>query len=231
MKICVISDIHGLTKWKNIVNKEREQVDRFIFLGDYVDDKRELITPEEQRENLQSILEFKEEYVNVDLLIGNHDLQYIGGVRCNRFTQRLSSLMRDELMDMVQKEILQACVCYGNYLFSHAGISSIWMKEKGMEHYTDINKQFHTNPLVVGFINKPNCDAAGDNVYQSPLWIRPNSLGKSALPDYHHVVGHTRIREISVIEQEERKLIFTDTQLRQYLIIDTNAETEEIKQS
>lgn len=231
MRICVISDIHGLTKWKNIVNKEREQVDRFIFLGDYVDDKRELITPEEQRENLLSILEFKEEYVNVDLLIGNHDLQYIGGVRCNRFTQRLSSLMQGELMDMVQKEILQACVSYGNYLFSHAGISSIWMKEKGMEHYTDINKQFHTNPLVVGFINKPNCDAAGDNVYQSPLWIRPNSLGKSALPDYHHVVGHTRIREISVIEQEERKLIFTDTQLRQYLIIDTNAETEEIKQS
>lgn len=52
MRICVISDIHRLTEWKNIVNKEREQVDRFIFLGNYVDGKREFVTPEEQQENL-----------------------------------------------------------------------------------------------------------------------------------------------------------------------------------
>ena len=36
--ICIISDIHGLTEWRNIINKERGNVDRFIFLGDYVDD-------------------------------------------------------------------------------------------------------------------------------------------------------------------------------------------------
>ena len=51
MKICIISDIHGLTEWKNIINKERGNVDRFIFLGDYVDDKHSLISPEEQLEN------------------------------------------------------------------------------------------------------------------------------------------------------------------------------------
>lgn len=231
MKICVISDIHGLTEWKIIVNKERDNVDSFVFLGDYVDNKRDLATPEEQLKNLYSILDFKKEYTNVNLLIGNHDLQYIGGVRSNRFTQRLSNLIQDELADMISEKTIQACVYYGNYLFSHAGVSSIWMKEKGMKQLTDINKQFQTYPLVLDFVSKINSDAAGNNVYQSPLWIRPDSLGKSAFPNYHHVVGHTRIKEISIIEQGESKLIFTETQLRQYLIIDTDTETEEIKLS
>ena len=101
----------------------------------------------------------------------------------------------------------------------------------GMEDYTDINKQFHTNPLVLDFVNKISSDASGDNVYQSPLWIRPDSLGNSALSGYHHVVGHTRIKEISIIEVVNRKLIFTDTQLRQYLIINTCTESEEIIES
>ena len=231
MRICIISDIHGLTEWKNIINKERGNVDRFIFLGDYVDDKHSLISPEEQLENLHSILDFKEEYTNVDLLIGNHDLQYIGGVRSNRFTQRLSDLIQDELIVLIREKTIQACVCYDNYLFSHAGVSRIWMREKGMQHYTDINNLFQTYPLVLDFVNKINSDAAGNNVYQSPLWIRPDSLSKSALPNYHHVVGHTRIKEISIITQEESKLIFTDTQLQQYLIIDTDNEIEEIKQN
>jgi len=207
MKICIISDIHGLTEWKNIINKERGNVDRFIFLGDYVDDKHSLISPEEQLENLHSILDFKEEYTNVDLLIGNHDLQYIGSVRSNRFTQRLSDLIQDELIVLIREKTIQACVCYDNYLFSHAGVSRIWMREKGMQHYTDINNLFQTYPLVLDFVNKINSDAAGNNVYQSPLWIRPDSLSKSALPNYHHVVGHTRIKEISIITQEESKLI------------------------
>lgn len=231
MKICVISDIHGSTVWKDIVAKEKENVDRFIFLGDYVDDKRKLVSPEEQLQNLQSIQDFKKEYIHVDLLIGNHDLQYIGGARCNRFDSYLFDLVQSEFIAMVQKEILQVCVCYDNYLFSHAGISYLWMKEKGMEDYTDINKQFHTNPLVLDFVNKISSDASGDNVYQSPLWIRPDSLGNSALSGYHHVVGHTRIKEISIIEVVNRKLIFTDTQLRQYLIINTCTESEEIIES
>lgn len=231
MKICVISDIHGLTVWKDIVAKERENVDRFVFLGDYVDDKSGLTSPEEQLENLHSIQDFKEEYTHVDLLIGNHDLQYIGGARCNRFNSRLFDLVQDELMNMIRKRTLQACACYDNYLFSHAGISNIWMKEKGMEDFTDINKQFHTNPLILDFVNKINSDGSGNNVYQSPIWIRPDSLGKSAFPNYHHVVGHTRIREIGIVELENRKLIFTDTQLRQYLIIDTCIEKEQIIKS
>ena len=34
MKIVVLGDIHGLTVWKDIIDKE--QPDQVIFLGDYV---------------------------------------------------------------------------------------------------------------------------------------------------------------------------------------------------
>lgn len=39
MKICVIPDIHGSSAWREVVNQEIQQVDRFVFLGDYFDSK------------------------------------------------------------------------------------------------------------------------------------------------------------------------------------------------
>ena len=39
MKLCIISDVHGSSSWQNIVDYEFENVDHFIFLGDYFDDK------------------------------------------------------------------------------------------------------------------------------------------------------------------------------------------------
>jgi hypothetical protein len=32
----------------------------------------------------------------------------------------------------------------------------------------------------------------GNNVHQSPLWIRPNALSNCKLNDYTHVIGHTK---------------------------------------
>ena len=74
MKICVISDIHGSDRWKEIISQEKNNVDKFIFLGDYMDNKDMDITPREQFENLLEIIETREVYY-IDLLIGN-----IGGI-------------------------------------------------------------------------------------------------------------------------------------------------------
>jgi hypothetical protein len=221
MKICVISDIHSSTLWKDIVARERNGVDRFVFLGDYFDSKAEDITSDEQVDNFDDILEFKEEFGNVDLLIGNHDLQYIGGARTNQFKLHTQMLVDDTLMDLVRNGTLQVCVAYDGYLFSHAGISSVWMKEHGLASITDINNAFRYNPLLVDFVTKPNGSLSGDNIYQSPLWIRPNSLCEFALSNYHQVVGHTRIEEVAVIPKGDKQLVFMDTELREYVVIDT----------
>lgn len=229
MKLCVISDVHGLTLWEDIVELEIDNVDRFIFLGDYVDDKDDRVSPEQQIDNFQSIVEFAKEEGSTDLLIGNHDLQYMGGARCKGFNSGISSFMHDYLLQLVTERKIGLCVQYGSYLFSHAGISREWMREKGLYKLSDINPQFHTHPMIGDFINKIDGDISGDNHYQSPLWIRPDSLMASAVSNVCHVVGHTRIQTITPIEQNQRKLIFTDTQLKQYLLIDTELQLEEIR--
>ncbi len=123
MKICVISDIHGSTSWETIVDREYDNVDRFIFLGDYIDDKYQQSSPSEQIENLERIVEFKEEFQSVDLLIGNHDLQYVGGVRCAPYYNFMTyALSKGYLTSLIAKGILQAIARYDNYLFLMQGL-------------------------------------------------------------------------------------------------------------
>jgi hypothetical protein len=229
MKICAISDIHGSTLWKDIVARERNGIDHFVFLGDYFDSKSRDTTPDEQANNFDDILEFKEEFGNVDLLIGNHDLQYIGGARTNQFKLHTQMLVDDTLMNLIRNGTLQVCVAYDGYLFSHAGISSVWMKEHGLASIANINNAFRYNPLLVDFVNKPNGSLSGDNIYQSPLWIRPNSLCEFALSDYHQVVGHTRIEEVTVIPKGDKQLVFMDTELREYVVIETKNNINHLK--
>lgn len=37
MKIIAIGDTHGKSVWKEVVNKELDNCDKFIFIGDYFD--------------------------------------------------------------------------------------------------------------------------------------------------------------------------------------------------
>jgi len=231
MKICVISDIHGSTLWETIVDREYDNVYRFIFLGDYMDDKYEQSSPSQQVENLERIVEFKEEFQSVDLLIGNHDLQYIGGERCGtNFSSMTYSLSKGYLTSLITKGILQAIAQHGNYLFSHAGLSSVWMKEKGISNKSAINPRFKTNPLLIDFVEKSDSNNSGDNNYQSPLWIRPISLAESAYGNYIQVIGHNRLEsgKIEIVYDNDKKFILTDTGMKQYLIIDTESGKEEI---
>ncbi|PXV61229.1 calcineurin-like phosphoesterase family protein [Dysgonomonas alginatilytica] len=229
MKICVISDIHGSTLWETIVDREYDNVDRFIFLGDYLDAKYEQSSPSQQVENLEHIVEFKEEFQSVDLLIGNHDLQYVGGEKVD-FNSKTYELVKPYLTFLIERGMLQVITQYDNYLFSHAGLSSVWMKKKGINSESEINQRFKENPLFVDYVSKSNSDNSGDNDYQSPLWIRPASLGDSAYGNNIQVIGHNRLEsgQIEIVHDKNRKFILTDTGMKQYLIIDTESGKEEI---
>ena len=72
MKTLILGDIHGRTIWKEII--EKENPDKVIFLGDYVD-THQFISPRDQIENLEEILTYKEKNPDkVILLRGNHKI-------------------------------------------------------------------------------------------------------------------------------------------------------------
>ena len=89
-----------------------------------------------------------------------------------------------------------------------------------------INELFYTNLDAFAFqrpsFRKLTAEQSlyGDNIYQSPLWIRPNSLHQDALPNYRQIVGHTSTKWVEI----EPNLIKTDCQeySDEYLMIDYN---------
>ena len=129
----------------------------------------------------------------------------------------------------VRDSTFQLCAIYSDYIFSHAGISRVWMADNGLRDVSEINKAFHASPLVADFVRTPFGDRSGDDIFQSPLWIRPDSLRKSAVSDYNQVVGHTQVYEITTIEGDETQLTFADARMLQYLVIDTNSKEIERK--
>ena len=80
MRVLIIPDVHGLSFWKEPVNRYINEVDRVVFLGDYLDpypDKGESVDTDDIFGNLVEIIKLKHEHKEkVVLLIGNHDYHY-----------------------------------------------------------------------------------------------------------------------------------------------------------
>ena len=195
-RIVVLGDIHGNTVWKDIIAKELP--DQVIFLGDYVS-THENVSDEEQVENLKEILRYKDEHPETILLRGNHDLQHLGyyWAECSGYFPRVAMEManlKDEFLDKTQWiHVL------GNIVFSHAGISKVWLEENFLT-LDDINMLGPTE--LFGFTSSDPSDQFGDSPEQPPTWIRPMTLMKVMIPDYTQVVGHTPVEHCFNVKDE-----------------------------
>lgn len=208
MKIIVIPDIHGRDIWKQIVEKEKN-ADKIVFLGDYLDSFD--ITPYKQIENLKEILEYKRENTDkVTLLMGNHDYHYMPqpiawGVRYSGFNGILVPEVTPVFNDAFQKKDIQVCYVHNNIIFVHAGLSKTWCDIYNIDLdnlQESVNDLIYERIAAFDFLHSPNSfdygDPYGDNIWQSPLWIRPHSLIIDRLDDYTQVVGHTQVSEIDL---------------------------------
>ena len=231
MKIIAISDIHGRDVWKEIVEKE-EDTDKIVFLGDYVDSWD--INPHKQIQNLKEILKFKEENEDkVTLLLGNHDYHYLPkcvawGIYYSGFKRMLVPEVSPLLNDALQKKLIQMCYVHENIVFVHAGLSKTWCRNYNVD--LD-NLELSINNLIferIGafdfqFSKDSYEDPYGDDVFQSPLWIRPKSLLKDRLDDYTQVIGHTQVKEIDlsmpiklidILETKDQYLIYENDKFK-----------------
>lgn len=221
----VISDIHGRSEWKKII--ERYPKSKIIFLGDYVDSFD--IPPKQQIKNLQEILEFKRKNKNrVVLLFGNHDYHYTSyalkhRIQYSGFKHKYMYQYNHLIQQAYDEGLFQACMIYGKYLLSHAGISKIWCEKFNINMQdleNNINHLFSTNLAPFDFLwGNGFSSSTGDNVWQSPLWIRPNSLYESHVEDYIHIVGHTIVEKTTDIRG---KILLTDTEQRNFIKLHKN---------
>lgn len=236
MRTIVIGDIHGRQIWKSIL--DRETWDQVVFIGDYFDSYD--FTGLEQMRNFEDIIEFKKNSKKpVILLIGNHDHHYFPEVGYSS-TSGYQAGIANSISYLVNenREYLQMAYSIDNILFTHAGVSKIWIDnliEQGIfNKYPDnnaksianwTNDMWYYKPLVFKFTGT---EPTGDNQCQTPIWIRPRSLMKGAnvyKKDIIQVVGHTQQNQIDIKGKSTgSRYFFIDTlgTSGEYLIIDNN---------
>ena len=206
MKLVAIGDIHGRDIWKQIVAKEHD-ADEFVFVGDYFDSFT--VKGPDQINNFLDIIEFKKQSkVPVILLIGNHDHHYYPGVD-DSGTSGYQTLLAPSIKYVVNenKQYLQVAYQVGEFVFTHAGLSSEWLDDSIEGWNADnvvekVNELFQYQPGKIAYRSYKQvgdqvygAQGYGNEAFQGPIWIRPSALmtanKKTLRKKIIQVVGHT----------------------------------------
>ena len=199
------------TFWNDLPYME---YDKIIFVGDYADSydlKNETIL-----NNLRNIVFFKKMVPNrVELLIGNHDVQYfVKNQICSGFRAEMEADLCDIYNDK-EADFKLAHYEVGDdgqqWLWTHAGVTSGWIKELRREIYNpnhrfyDILKDLDLCDLLntvlemrLEIVFNVDAQSGGFDLWAGPVWVRPGVLNDNPLEGINQVVGHTPQRGIKV---------------------------------
>jgi predicted phosphodiesterase len=215
MKHIIVSDIHGKDVWKEINIKKYDKV---VFLGDYVDHFTAADFTIES--NLEHIINFKKRHSDkVELLLGNHDIQYLyyPHFQCSGFRPT----MQRGLTYLFNKHKKCFNVAYGrgNYLFTHAGVTNAWYNENIMSHKLDELRE--SSESLAELLNQIN-----ESRYRHLLhtvgyhrngegnggitWADRKETMTDTLHGYHQIVGHTPVEETHTVSYTGRSVTYTD---------------------
>ena len=232
MKVAVIGDIHGTTKFLDCYTKIQQNdpdVDKIIVLGDWFDPYFNI--------DLDIMIERYNEFVDIWKLddriisvLGNHDIA--GYIIINDSTSRTRvGKMGQRIADAIKPNLSESYLTYkvGDYIFSHAGVSQGWLDEIGQYSYANyVNDVMNCKK---GWTAEELSDICtfypydfggyGNNKYQSCVWIRPQALYSCAIEGYNQVVAHTRVEEILKVQLLNGKDLWLvdDAQKPNYLIL------------
>jgi hypothetical protein len=237
MKTIVLGDTHGRSTWKLAINQDKP--DRVIFVGDYFDSFE--FSGVEQIANFKEIIKYKEDnpQVEVVMLIGNHDHHYfpeVGYTGTSGYQSKIAPSITQVIDE--NRNHLQMAYGFGEYLFTHAGVSPVFMDQVFGENdwsieniVVDLNEMFRYKPRAFDF---NGFESTGDNTTQTPIWIRPRSLifankkhPKGLKKNYIQVVGHTQMRRLNLDDSDKftgGRYYFIDTMdtTGQYLVWQDN---------
>ena len=221
MKILVLGDIHGRPIYKDIIKKESP--DQVIFLGDFAS-SHENISPNKQIEEFDWAIDYKNQHPNTIILRGNHDCEAMGyhWAECypkaegyDMWAERKQIWLDNTQWIYIDEDL--------KTIFSHAGVSQIWMDDSRIKSVYEINNLEPSE--LFGFIPESSFDTYGNSVTQPPTWIRPQSLCKCNVREWDQVVGHTQVTtdiiNIRKATKKNRNIWLCDAlSLSKYLIIE-----------
>lgn len=214
MKLIAIGDVHGRDAWKQI---DVNAADKVIFLGDYVDgydygDKAIY-------DNLEAIVQLKRSNPDkVVLLIGNHDAQYMHfpDYSCSGFRPTMQSRLGDFFTQ--HRPLFQIAYQQDSHLFTHAGVSQNWYHYR--EQYinrvdSDASLADRLNALYErsstrDFLFDVGPRRGGGQAFGGPVWADRSETIKNYLPDYHQVVGHTPVPDITTAGGKNSSITYCD---------------------
>jgi hypothetical protein len=223
VKTIVIADVHGRDMWKHII--AQEQPDRVVFMGDYFDSLK--IDGLIQIHNFKEIIEYKTtSNKEVILLIGNHDYHYfpeIGNLNISGYQSGIAPYL-NQIVDE-NRQHFQMAYKMDEFLFTHAGVGEMWLLKHGwdnepIDEFVNDMWKYKSNSFKFDGIN-----SHGDDLGQTPIWIRPRSLmkdGQRFKKDIIQVVGHTWVEQIDKKGKSTGgRYYFVDTQetSKEYMII------------
>ncbi|MDR1306625.1 MAG: metallophosphoesterase [Treponema sp.] len=202
-----IGDIHGRPFWKHYLD---EDFTVFYFTGDYFDSFD--IPFSGQYKNFTGICKAARKDSRIKLCLGNHDYHYLRGVH-NQEYSGFQDLYCEKIGALLEENIDLLAIVYvteDNYIISHAGVTAWFLNSIGGKKPEDINGAFAGDRNILNFNGR---NIYGDDVTQSPIWVRPGSLQSDPLPGYNQIAGHTPVRAITEGELNggKNRLVLIDT--------------------
>jgi len=231
MRLCVISDLHTRFEVAElIIDSEYNNVDKFVFLGDYFDDYDDTVENNIMTAQFLKRLLHDEKFV---FLIGNHDLHYIfdvDSVKCkDSFTQEKFT----EINKILTKEDwshLQWAYMSDNWLLSHAGIDTGTTEPFQINDYYDklnaeVEKEiFHGQTSE--YLKYPD----------GLVWFKDigNNTAHAINSDhkpFNQIFGHTVLYDWSNKTYATHSVYNIDTHNQHYAIADTETNHVEIRRT
>ncbi len=182
MRTLIVPDVHGRATWKLWVNTTNH--DRVVFLGDYFDSFD--MTTKEQVDNFLDIVEYKKTSgKEVIMLTGNHDQHYfpnVGDLGVSGY-QRIGRYLIENVI-AANVDHFQMAYKFDQFLCTHAGVGETFMYNcfgvggwKIENLVEDLNTLWKEKPMSFEF---SGFNPYGDDMGQTPTWIRPTSLEKDS---------------------------------------------------
>lgn len=175
-KILVIPDVHGETFWKEPVQKYLGQVDRIIFLGDYLDPYRSHLEEydfDAVYSNMMQIIDLKQNHNDkVILLKGNHDFHYCSkrameiacASRCDKKNWGKFNKIFTEYENFFKIAHLEKVKSL-TYLFSHAGFTTYWLNMVNAKFWKLNDRDVSVDsPQMIDMVNELEYDYEGQNL-------------------------------------------------------------------